>query len=94
MPKSIVDYCLCLVFFAALSTTSLVATPAIEWGELPPLPTIGEEAEALGVAGPFVGVHNGALLVAGGANFRRGCPGSQSQMVRRHQRSITIESTS
>ena len=32
--------------------------------ELPPLP------EPLGVAGPFVGVSNGKLLVAGGAHFR------------------------
>jgi len=33
------------------------------WEELPPLP------DALGVGGPFVGVSNGALIVAGGANF-------------------------
>ena len=35
----------------------------LSWSELPPLP--GE----LGVAGPFAGVHNDALIVAGGANF-------------------------
>ena len=35
------------------------------WARLPDLP------DPLGVAGPFVGVHNGALLVAGGANFPR-----------------------
>ncbi|OYP35036.1 sodium:solute symporter family transporter [Rhodopirellula sp. MGV] len=33
------------------------------WSELPPLP------DPLGVAGPFAGVHNDALIVAGGANF-------------------------
>lgn len=33
------------------------------WKELPPFPN------PLGVAGPFVGVHENALLVAGGANF-------------------------
>lgn len=41
------------------------AAPAAEldWRELPPLP------DPAGVAGPFVGVHNDALIVAGGANF-------------------------
>jgi SSS family transporter len=34
-----------------------------QWSELAPLP------DSLGVAGPFVGVHNDALIVAGGANF-------------------------
>ncbi|HBE71159.1 MAG TPA: sodium:solute symporter [Planctomycetaceae bacterium] len=33
------------------------------WKELPPLP------DELGFAGPFAGVHNDALIVAGGANF-------------------------
>jgi N-acetylneuraminic acid mutarotase len=35
----------------------------LAWSSLPNLPN------ALGVAGPFVGVHNDALIVAGGANF-------------------------
>ncbi|MEM8912156.1 MAG: sodium/solute symporter [Planctomycetota bacterium] len=35
------------------------------WESLPPLP--GE----LGVAGPYAGVHNDALIIAGGANFPR-----------------------
>ncbi len=35
----------------------------LSWQELPSLPN------ELGVAGPFVGVHNDALVVAGGANF-------------------------
>lgn len=34
-----------------------------QWEKLPDLP------DSLGVAGPFVGVHNDALIVAGGANF-------------------------
>jgi N-acetylneuraminic acid mutarotase len=37
--------------------------PKLTWKALPDLP------DPLGVAGPFVGVHNNALLVAGGANF-------------------------
>jgi N-acetylneuraminic acid mutarotase len=39
------------------------STRSLQWSELPPLP------EKLGFAGPFVGTHKGALLVAGGANF-------------------------
>ena len=35
----------------------------LQWSELPELP------DQLGVAGPFAGVHNDALIVAGGANF-------------------------
>lgn len=35
----------------------------LNWSRLPELP------DALGVAGPFVGVHNNVLIVAGGANF-------------------------
>ncbi|MEM7477932.1 MAG: kelch repeat-containing protein [Planctomycetota bacterium] len=38
---------------------------SLNWTELPPLPN------ELGVAGPFVGVHNKHLIVAGGANFPR-----------------------
>jgi len=39
--------------------------PVLSWSELPSLP------DPLGVAGPFAGVHNDALIVAGGANFPR-----------------------
>ncbi len=35
----------------------------LQWSELPSLP------DELGVAGPFAGIHNDALIVAGGANF-------------------------
>ena len=35
----------------------------LDWTELPPMPN------ELGVAGPFAGVHQDALIVAGGANF-------------------------
>ena len=38
-------------------------THSLNWNELPPLPN------TVGVAGPFAGVHNNALIVAGGANF-------------------------
>ncbi|EMI18888.1 SSS sodium solute transporter [Rhodopirellula maiorica SM1] len=39
------------------------ASPRMSWESLPPIP------EKLGLAGPFAGVHNDALIVAGGANF-------------------------
>ena len=37
--------------------------PPFDWQPLPPLP------DPIGVAGPFVGTHQGGLIVAGGANF-------------------------
>ncbi|HNQ88919.1 MAG TPA: sodium/solute symporter [Verrucomicrobiota bacterium] len=60
------DYRPWLTLLAALLTHAAVGaapTDSIRWTELPPLP------DPLGFAGPFVGNHNGALLVAGGANF-------------------------
>jgi N-acetylneuraminic acid mutarotase len=59
---------------ATLLITLVLADPSISsaekvkllsWEELPSLP------DKLGVAGPFAGVHNDALIVAGGANFPR-----------------------
>ena len=47
---------------------------SIQWslgGELPPDPA---GKPAIGLAGPVTGVHNGVLLVAGGANFPEGMP--------------------
>ena len=44
-------------------TTLPVAGDALNWTPLPELPS------ELGVAGPFVGVHDDELIVAGGANF-------------------------
>lgn len=40
-------------------------SPRLQWSTLPPIP------DELGFAGPFVGTHNGGLIVAGGANFPR-----------------------
>jgi SSS family transporter len=40
----------------------------LQWDEAPPLP------DAHGLAGPFAGVSNDVLLVAGGANFPQGRP--------------------
>jgi SSS family transporter len=52
-----------------LSSISLLAAEdKLEWKALPDLP--GD----LGVAGPFAGVHNDGLIIAGGANFPDGEP--------------------
>lgn len=51
-----------LILFLALPWMGAGA-PVLQWSELPPLP------DQNGVAGPFVGVHRDALIVAGGANF-------------------------
>ena len=50
------------IFFLALANQAAAQT-RLKWNELPPIPN------ELGVAGPFVGTSNGALLVGGGANF-------------------------
>lgn len=41
----------------------------LEWNAIAELPPFGGQSESLGVAGPFVGVSNDVLIVAGGANF-------------------------
>lgn len=55
------------VLIMACVVLALLSCPleasTLQWEELPPLPNPD------GVAGPFVGVHGDALLVAGGANF-------------------------
>ncbi|MEM8712135.1 MAG: sodium/solute symporter [Planctomycetota bacterium] len=52
-----------LLAAAAVSQESAASRSQLSWGELPPLP------DTPGYGGPFVGVHEGVLLVAGGANF-------------------------
>ena len=44
-------------------TGIIFAQNTTEWEQLPNIPN------QLGVAGPITGIHNGALIVAGGANF-------------------------
>ena len=60
---------LLLIFLVVISTRiapGFADEPQmLTWQELPELP------DDLGVAGPFAGVHNDALIVAGGANFPR-----------------------
>lgn len=49
----------------AVSATN---SSAFQWSQLPKLP------DEFGFGGPYVGTHNGALIVAGGANFPDGMP--------------------
>jgi SSS family solute:Na+ symporter len=46
----------------------------IVWSEVTNLPALANGEKQLGVAGAFTGVHNGVLIVAGGANFPNGKP--------------------
>ncbi len=58
-----------LLTFTALPQAQ---TSSLDWqqiGELPDASGSDAEHPNLGVAGPFVGVHNDALIIAGGANF-------------------------
>ena len=48
---------------------SAFAKNYLEWKHIADLPPSGNQTESLGVAGPYVGVHNDTLIVAGGANF-------------------------
>ncbi|WP_442484432.1 hypothetical protein [Aeoliella sp. SH292] len=57
---------LSLAVWCALSPFAQGQPPT--WSRLPDLP------DPLGVAGPFVGVHEEVLIVAGGANFPEGVP--------------------
>ena len=59
---------------------SVILIPAGGWAGTPPEPSrtgqlewqqLGSLPDELGVAGPFAGVHNDALIIAGGANFPR-----------------------
>lgn len=52
-----------LLAAALVTGASARAVELLRWSELPTLP------DPIGVAGPFVGVHAGAIVVAGGANF-------------------------
>lgn len=41
------------------------------WEAISSLPAVGNQPQALGVAGPIAGVHNNAIIIAGGANFNK-----------------------
>ncbi len=62
-------------FLMLLALTSTVnAREALQWDALPPLPPASGSTSQPGLAGAFSGVHNDALIIAGGANFPDGLP--------------------
>lgn len=68
--RNVVHLLLCLLF-SVLYSVALGSKPShtgFKWERLPPLP------DSIGFAGTFSGVSNGALIVAGGANFPNGLP--------------------
>ena len=59
---------LCLAI-APVNIHGIESISYLDWKPLAELPPVGEQTVSLGVAGPYVGTHNNALIVAGGANF-------------------------
>jgi len=58
-----------VILFVATCCASVFAEDMLTWHELSTLPASAGEVSHLGIAGPFAGVHNDALIIAGGANF-------------------------
>jgi SSS family solute:Na+ symporter len=66
-----------IIFLVAisLSISAQEKVPdVLKWDELPDLPPGEGQNIQLGLAGAFSGIHNNALIVAGGANFPEGPP--------------------
>ena len=51
-----------------------IARETFIWDQLPELPHVQGTSKQPGLAGAFSGVHNDALIIAGGANFPKGLP--------------------
>jgi len=60
-----------LQIFLLVNTFELYCKDYFIWEQLPDLPPISGQQEPLGVAGAFIGVHNNALIIAGGTNFNK-----------------------
>ena len=58
-----------LCVFSCVVAGNVLAEDILRWAELPELPPPPGMAHQLGVAGPFAGISNDALIIAGGANF-------------------------
>ncbi len=61
-----------ILLLFSLAALAQAQTNTLYWqqiGNLPDATGLTEQQPNLGVAGPFVGTHRGALIVAGGANF-------------------------
>lgn len=64
----------CFLLFVLISGKANTGTPLIqfEWSELASIPPAVGASVQPGMAGAFVGLHNDALIIAGGANFPNG----------------------
>jgi|TARA_B110000116_G_scaffold272314_1_gene296536 SSS family solute:Na+ symporter len=60
---------LIIIWTTFLGSIAFAADDFLKWEKLSKLPPVNEQEENPGVAGPFVGIHNDALIIAGGANF-------------------------
>jgi len=71
MKPNIIYRSMCIsVLLILLSAVPLYGDNHIlNWSELPELPPAKDQSTQPGLAGAFVGIHNNALIIAGGANF-------------------------
>ncbi|MED6298531.1 MAG: sodium:solute symporter, partial [Verrucomicrobiota bacterium] len=60
---------LIIIWTTFLGSITFAADDLLTWEKLSELPPVNGQEENPGVAGPFVGIHNDALIIAGGANF-------------------------
>jgi len=63
-----------LTFIFIVLCIGLCAGQPLHWEELAQLPPAAGKTDQPGLAGAFAGVHNNALIIAGGANFPEGFP--------------------
>ncbi len=73
------NLCHILLFFILLimlnqTSGQPIVMPSLHWKIAAQLPQPPNASKQLGLAGPFAGVHDGVLLVAGGANFPDSMP--------------------
>jgi SSS family solute:Na+ symporter len=71
--RTALSHLLLLIF--AVAFVGEAPAQELRWDELPPLP------DTIGFGGPFAGVHNDALIVAGGANFPDAPPWDDGQKI-------------
>ena len=81
MMNRIAVFAVCVLFLvpaAVQANDEAESADLLDWSSLPDFPA------DRGVAGPFVGVHNDAVIVAGGANFPDGVPWGKTKSSLKH----------
>ena len=58
-----------IIFVCCVCPLHATTESTLQWSKLPTMPPAVGQKDQPGVAGPFVGVHNDALIIASGANF-------------------------